>query len=317
MKEIDERMKFGSNKPKLLARGRWFVACGLLAVVLLFLSVRQWPADDADLRSSVVMVTGHVQFFLRSDSDTLVVAHQPVSQQGVWVERHWWWPSQGGRVLTSGVCSGLGAQADSLSSGDWAGWLKAVTEKLQADIERREAAQKELRYYLNCHGVQDEGYTRIAEFALQNDTLTDSLRREKKLYEAFGTPKNVQLMSRYELSLKWWDEEGTLQTAACEPISVAAVEQPWPMLVRTVLGKKPDGVYSVRHQLWGGAPEEVFTTTIIPSDSTLAHRVAVAQGGVTTDGKVALPSLFLPEGAAVFSKRGKFEGIVSQGKIIK
>ncbi len=319
MKEIDERMRSGNNKWKLLVRGRWFVAGGLLVLVLLLLSVRQWPADDGDLRSSVVMVTGRVQFSLCSDSDTLVVARRSVSQQGVWVERHWWWPSQGGRVITSRVGSGLVRQAenDSLGNGDWAAWLKTMTEKLQADIERREAAQKELHYYLSCHGVQDEGYTRIAEFAHQNDTLTDSLRNVKKLYEAFGAPKNVRLMSRYELSLMWWDEEGTLQTAACDPISVAAVDQPRTMLVRTVLGKKPDGIYSVRHQLWGDEPDEVFTTTIIPSDSTLAHRVAVAQGRVTTEGKVALPSLFLPEGSAVFSKKGKFEGIVSQGKIIK
>ncbi len=281
---------------------------------IVYLSVRQWPAGDANVRASAVAVSGRMEFCLATDTDTLVVEERPIDQQGVWVERHWWWPSCGGRVLTAQLTDSTAQYAEKATAGreDWTAWLQAVQSSLDSVAEQKAEERKELEYYLRCHGVQDEGYTRIAEYAHLTDSLVDSLKRMKARYAAFGLPKKARWVCRYNVAVTWWDKDGQRQTASCAPQVTAPATQPSTMILQTALRKRPKGVYGVRHQYWGkDNPEVVYTATIVPKDSTLPRHVLVAKGKRTKDGKLSVPKIFARQGAAMFSGNGKYLGIVN------
>ena len=82
-------------------RYRFFILpCLLLAFALAWLIVRAFPASENDIRRSSCYVNGRSELCLFAHGDTLVLASDSVHIQGVWINRHWWWPSCDGRVLT-------------------------------------------------------------------------------------------------------------------------------------------------------------------------------------------------------------------------
>ena len=82
-------------------RYRFFILpCLLLAFALAWLIVRAFPASENDIRRSSCYVNGRSELCLFAHGDTLVLASDSVQIQGVWINRHWWWPSCDGRVLT-------------------------------------------------------------------------------------------------------------------------------------------------------------------------------------------------------------------------
>ncbi len=281
---------------------------------IVYLSVRQRPASDADVRAAVVAVNGRMELCLATDTDTIVVETRAIDQQGVWVERHWWWPSQGGRVLTVQLTDTTAQYAEKATadSKDWTAWLQAVQSSLDNVAEQKAEERRELEYYLRSHGVQDEGYTRIAEYAYQTDSLVDSLKRMKARYAAFGLPGQARWVCRYGVAVTWWDEDGQRQTTPCAPLVTAPATQPATMILQTALHKRPKGAYGVRHQYWGkDNPDVVYTATVVPADSTLPRRVLVAKGKRTKDGKLSIPEIFARKGAAMFSGGGKFLGVIN------
>ncbi len=292
---------------------------GISIILIAFVVGRQWSASDADVRSSVVGITGAMELCLTTSTDTIVVERYAIAQQGVWAERHWWWPSCRGRVLTPQFTDYTlqHAENDGLTNEDWTAWLDVYAKSTDAAIAQKEIEQKEQAYYLRSHGVQDEGYTRIAEYAQQTNMQLDSLRQSKKQHQAFGTPKKARLMSRYKLNVNWWDEDGQRHTAPCRTLVTEPTTQPKTMMVQTVEGKKPSGVYSVRHQYWGDVrPKEVATANLVASDSALMHRVLVAKGKMATDSTLSLPTLFTSQGAAVFTTDGKFVGLATLRRLL-
>ena len=75
-------------------RYRFFIIpCLLLAFALAWLIVRAFPASENDIRRSSCYVNGRSELCLFAHGDTLVLASDSVHIQGVWINRHWWWPS--------------------------------------------------------------------------------------------------------------------------------------------------------------------------------------------------------------------------------
>lgn len=120
----------------------------LLAVGLMWLIVRSLPATEEDLRRSTCFVEGKSYLCLASGKDTVVLKADNIRQQGVWINRHWWWPSCDGRVLT--IDNGINPiHRNHLENPDTLKKLVAEgTDSLGRLLERKQVERKELIYYL-------------------------------------------------------------------------------------------------------------------------------------------------------------------------
>ena len=81
------------------------IATLLLLAGLAWLVLRAFPVSEVELRRSACLIDGRVCVCLVSGKDTVELMADSVHQEGVWINRHWWWPSCDGRVLTVGQTS--------------------------------------------------------------------------------------------------------------------------------------------------------------------------------------------------------------------
>lgn len=150
---------------------------------VVWLLVRAKPATEDDIRRSACYVEGTSSLCLVAGGDTVVLTADTLSQEGVWVNRHWWWPSCNGRVLTvltahTPLLHGLALRGAYLANDDSLRRYAAIgTDSLARLLDRKEIEGKELQYYLRSHGVIDEGYTQIAAYAAGQATETATLRQ--------------------------------------------------------------------------------------------------------------------------------------------
>lgn len=278
---------------------------------------RTLPATADDIRRSACLVNGSSQLCLISGRDTIVLHSDTVAQQGTWMNKHWWWPSCGGRVAT------IGQGIASLHHGSWndslplATQLAAFTDSIAQLLHRKSVEHKELEYYLRSHGVQDEGYTPIAQYAEQQIRETDSLRLFYNRLRKVSIDGHTRIARRYLLHVSWYDEDGTLQHEVCRPSIVPAAHRGEPIVVQTRNASKPWGVYAVRRMPWTTERQgRVITTCIAEHDSTRPYRALLVHGHSASGRTHDLNALFARDGSPLFNKYGRFVGIVSK-QIIK
>ncbi|MBM6994002.1 MAG: hypothetical protein I3J02_12210 [Prevotella sp.] len=295
-----------------------FILCLLGATLLLMLLSRLLPPTETEMRRSACMIEGHTQLCLIAGRDTIVLHSDSVNQQGVWINRHWWWPSCDGRVLT--VEQGCNAIHHSKTTEvkQLAHLLVTFTDSIGRLVNRKDVEKKELEYYLRSHGVQDEGYTRIAQYADLQTKETDSLKRIYDRLTAFKTKANLKLAQRYLLRVAWFNNDGQLEQAQCLPLVSEANHQGRPMIVHTLRSIKPWGAYAVRNLIWGGADhKEIVTVTLVPQDTITPHHALLATGLYIRGGKHNIPKLFARDGSPVFTRHGQFIGIISNQEVKK
>lgn len=287
-----------------------------MLVFLTMLAVRMMPPTTNEIRRSACMVAGRVQLCVVAGTDTLVLEEDSVDQQGVWINRRWWWPSCDGRVLTigKGRPETITGKADGLLKP--AALMDRYTDSLHARVARKEVEQKEMAYYLKTHGVQDVGYTRIAHYADLQAKETDSLKKAYAMIKSFKPRGKMKLIRRYQLRASWINSEGTLEQAACLPLTTDVHQKPMPIIVHTELNTKPWGAYAVRKHFWGGNGQgHIVTVTLVPHDTLAPQRALLTSGRCNPDGRHNVPSLFAKDGSPVFSKYGQFVGIISHNEV--
>lgn len=303
-----------ADRVQIFRRHKWSLLAFGLAFTLAAVSIAQTlPADADDIRRSACLVDGRAQLCLVGGGDTLVLHTDSVSQQGVWVNRHWWWPSCGGRVLTIGQGTAPTHHANWNDTTALAAQLRALADSLGRLLDRKTVERKELDYYLRSHGVQDEGYTKIAHYADQQDRETDSLSAVHRRLKAMGARRGARMVRRYMLRVSWFDSDGTPQHAACMPLITPMGRVGEPVEVQTDRALKPWGVYAVSRMPWT-APRrsEVVTACVAPADTTLPHRTLLVHGHRSAAGRHDLPALFAPDGSPVFNPYGRYVGLVHQ-----
>lgn len=299
----------------------------LMATAAVWLFIRVLPATEDDIRRSTCLVRGRSTLCLVDGRDTVLLRADSVSQQGVWINRHWWWPSCDGRVLTmyrDSIRAGepwLG-DADSLR-----GLVAVTTDSLCHLLSRKETERKELIYYLRSHGVIDEGYTQIAAYAQRQTRETDSLKRlvarlqqwsthtsaSKRSHksQASNLKSQIRLLRRLDCSVSWYDGNDSLETVACRPFFATIGSRP--IILRANRSIKPWGVYAVRNVMWGApAHKKIITVTMAPPSG----KVILATGNYDHLTGHDLPSLFAVDGSPVFTQHGRFIGIIS-GKEVR
>lgn len=291
--------------------------CLLLAFALAWLIVRAFPASENDIRRSSCYVNGRSELCLFAHDDTLVLASDSVHIQGVWINRHWWWPSCDGRVLTiaqgpTPLLHGHITHKDSIKQ-----FVEQQTDSIARLLERKLVEQKELAYYLRSHGVIDEGYTQIATYASMQSRETDSLQRVYNKLKAFRYTQDAKLFHKGSYDVSWYNANGELQQSGCEPIYTPLTQLRQPVILHTFRFIKPWGVYAVRNVPWGVSQhKKVLTVTLSATGSAENYRAVLTKGVYEKHGEHNLPQLFAVDGSAVFTLHGRFIGIVS-GKQVK
>lgn len=293
-------------------------ACAIGAAMLVMLTVRLMPPSESNIRRSACMVDGVAQLCVIAGQDTIVVHTDSVRQQGVWINRHWWWPSCDGRILTVAhpprtrlhIAGGRQVSATQL--------MTMVSDSLGRLVQRKEVERKELDYYLKSHGVQDEGYTRIARYAGMQRKEADSIKHIYHLLKAFMMHDSVKMAQRYVLRVTWYDNDNQPEHMKCIPWVAEMSHDDRPIIVHTLRSVKPWGVYAVRNLIWGGVGhKEIVTVTLAPEDSVVPHHAIITTGRTLRGHRHDIPSLFAIDGSPVFSKHGQFVGIISHQEIIK
>ena len=315
----------------------------LLAVIaVVFLAVRATPATESDIRSAACLIRGTDFLCLVSGKDTVTLRADSVNKEGVWINRHWWWPSCDGRVLTVNV-----PEAASFLPIDNADSLRHLVtvraDSLTALLHRKDIEHKELQYYMRSHGVIDEGYTQIATYAAAQAHETAELakihaRLRAMLQHDSVAHKPMHLIRRSVYTVTWYDGD-TVKSVACKPLITKLPRHGAPMIVHTRRLIKPWGVYAVRNVPWGAtAHKKVIVVKVISevqkSGSPEVQSNASGKKGQKGEGQKSgqstaksgttiltkgnywqghshdIPHLFAPDGAPVFTIHGRFLGVV-------
>lgn len=297
----------------------------MAAGAVAWLIVRASPATETDIRRSACLVEGRGSLCLVADGDTVVLRSDTVRQQGVWINRHWWWPSCDGRVLTMnrGV---VPVQVKGLSNPDSLRHLFAVgTDSLGRLLKRKDTERKELQYYLRSHGVIDEGYTQIAAYANAQAKETDSLSRLYTKLTEWGKKhdkkgKQWLLLRRYDCRVSWYGRNDSLRTVACLPVCTSLTNDGEPMIIHTLRSTKPWDAYAVRNVPWGAARHrKVVTVTLLAHEGHVAKgkQTILATGDYDRHRGHDLPRLFAADGSPVFTLHGRFIGIISGKEVVQ
>lgn len=282
----------------------------ILLPICIWLVVRTLPATEDDIRRSVCLVDGHSDLCVCSGKDTLVIHSTTVHQQGVWINKHWWWASCDGRVLTvqnDSLLSDFGRlTVDSLR-----GFIKAEIDSLTELADRKNTERDELEYYLRSHGVQDEGYMQIAAYAAKQTKEATAINEKLKKMQAFPTKGRLGVVRRGIYQVSWFDDKGK-HSVGCKPLLTKADRTGQPVILRSYRRQLPWGAYAVRHLPWPNpSHRSLLVCSIAPSDTVAFRRTLLAEGTLSAINKHNLPRLFALDGSAAFSLHGRFLGVVA------
>ena len=281
---------------------------------LAWLGTRALPANEDDMRRSVCLVDGQSNLGGVTGYDTITVATYSVHGQGTWINKHWCLPSCSGRVLTIQQGKGSTDQGPWLMPDSLPHLIAAKTDTLGALLHRKETERKELQYYLRCHGVQDEGYQRVAKYATKQNYETDSLAAIYKALKAHLAHKKTRLLRVGHYSVTWYDGDGRLQRTQCEPIVTPVGQLGKPVILRTADHSKPWATYAVRNTpLNFTLSKKIFTVKVNASGTT--SNVLIVEGTYSAGWRHNFPRLFAPDGSPVFSSHGKFLGVISNNQV--
>ena len=297
-------------------RRRWLCRLGAAAAVLAlgaggWLGVRMLPATEADMRSAACLVRGRQSLCLVAGGDTLPLQTDTVEQQGVWINRHWWWPSCDGRVLTVKPAHSPRTAASWRGAANLRRWVEARRDSMAALLGRKETERKELAYYLRSHGVRDEGYTRIAVYAAGQRRETDSLRNVCRRLARVDTRGRLRLVEHGDYTVTWFDGDGRPQQVSCHPAVTKVGRRGEALIIRTRRFMKPWGVYAVRNTPWlAPAHRRIIVVTVVPAGTRLPRHTLLTEGRLDR-GRHDLPRLFAADGSAAFTRHGRFIGVVA------
>lgn len=289
----------------------------LLIAGLVWLVLRAFPASETKVHRSACLVSGRVSVCLVSGKDTVELMADSVRQEGVWINRHWWWPSCDGRVLTVGPTS----KVDSID-------VASICDSISNLLQRKETERKELAYYLRSHGVMDEGYSQIAAYAARQGKMTDSLKLRLAVLQKTcaidstgrqtGKAKKIRFMLKSNYHVSWYDGNHELHSVACEPVASRLTNKATPLILHTLRSIKPWGVYAVRNVPWGAAKHrKIVTVKIIGTERKAPYHSIIITGNYWQGHEHDIPELFATDGAPVFTQHGRFIGIIHGKEVMQ
>lgn len=241
---------------------------------------------------------------------------------GVWVDRYPFLPSCPGLLLVAWGDSAGRARLSAAAAGPRSVVAEAIA-RLAADSLPRVRRLGELDYYMRVHNVNDDGYNVMAGRAAAEraakagaDSLLGLLRR------ASGARRlAVERVTAY--TLLYNDTAGNVCRKACTELTAGGRGEF--ALLQTADHEKPSGAVSVYLHQWF-TPEtgrgDSLTVAAMAGCASYGYSPAGARAALTrgtADGRGGhdVPPLLAPDGAAVFSRHGWFEGFSVGGRIVR
>lgn len=241
---------------------------------------------------------------------------------GIWVDKYPFFPSCPGLMLVPGGDSLRRVRFSEASKQPQLVVAKAVTG-LTADSLPRAGRIGELDYYMCVHNVNDDGYNVMAAFTAKEkaakteaDSLLLLLRRASR-----SRRLAVERVTSY--ALLYTDTAGRTVRKACREITKGGSGAF--ALLQTADGEKPRGAVSVYLHQWltpETASGDSLTVAAMVGCAACGYAPAGARPALTggkADGRGGhdVPPLLAPDGAAVFSRSGRFEGVSVGGRIVR
>ena len=290
-----------------IVRWRVYIVVILPLMLLFWLTCMALPATGNDMRKSVCMLDGTTTLCLSDGRHVVDLQEHSVHQQGVWINRHWWWPSCDGRVLTY---LSFPSSLFSKILPDTA--LKRQCDSLAVTLHRFTMVRKELEYYLRCHNVQDEGYNRIAAYSAWQKQQLDSLKRLSAATNKLGRRK-LTFLYKCRFKVSWYDDKGRLYHRNCRLLWLPSDSIGVPVIVHTDKAVIPWGCRAVKNVPWGvSRHKEVITVTLSPADNRRKDHTILTRGEYDRGQKIGVAHAFAQPGTAVFTLHGRFVGIVDK-----
>ena len=171
----------------------------IIAALAIWTIFRIWPDDNKSSLASVVKIdckrhyvlsdsNGHNLFFAFINADSLmegltwdkenIISHETESE-GFWINQNWFYPSCGGKII-SPVSDTTDIIMNHITP---INFVEKGIEHLKKENRNITQKQSELKYYLRVHGVQDEGYDMVAEYATKIRSYKDSINKEIAILE--------------------------------------------------------------------------------------------------------------------------------------
>lgn len=290
------------------------------------------PSAEALLRSAVIVeqstwqevtVDGKPQLYFSSalgDSVLLgVTANRDSATHrsraaGCWVNRWMLVPSCAGRIVT--VYRALPATPH---AGNDSTIVRLCRASIATQMKTLKAQKTELDYYLRVHGVQDNGYQRIASLATRIDAAYNDVARSGRTLDSLAANKRHRfaLKGMCEYAAVYRDTNG--KTAHSKLILVDHNAKTGTMLLQTADGKTPDEVTPLSHWTWSTSAARDIRAVGYPGlgepglECDTVTPIIVA--GRRTGSRHNLPSVLVSDGSPVFTAKGRFIGIVNGSKI--
>jgi hypothetical protein len=190
-------------------------------------------------------------------------------------------------------------------------------DSLNKVIHRRLIEEKEMAYYLRTHGVQDEGYGRIALFASSEKLKLDSLQRLSGALQQAVSSKRLSLEVQARCKVLWQSDSGQWQQTSLLPYIGSRFPSSPTFVLRTTNHLTPIGIRPVSRFPWTtGRGKKTLMVSLMQADTAGKYRPVIVENS-SMSSRYVFPELFRREGNAVFTSRGYFVGVINKSGVSK
>lgn len=314
----------------------------LVAVAFVIYGLTFLPATVGQMERSVALVESASYYELRSDgrvvlafrslsdsllpenlslkADSSVISRSYAS--GFWVNKYPFIASCGGRLVIANGDS-TAAKRAIMANRKLSAILKATTDSIAGLVEQLDRKAAETDYYMRVHNVNDDGYNVMAEYSASIKTQKDKAGKLLEVLEKLSAKKRLEVRLVTEYALIATDTAEITSRTVCN-VMTKRMASPF-ILLQTENGTMTDGARAVYLHRW-------LQPSLVPGDSivTAAYpgcrsykfnpetsRPAVFTGAMRGNMRHDVPPLLAPDGALVFTQRGRLAGISVGGKLAK
>ena len=316
---------------KKKARAAWITAVVALVVIVVAAVMSIHESADSVRRSAVMVecdewgevnINGKTVFYfpLTQTNGALMglTMHRDSAVHRYWTAGCWVneWP-----LLPS--CHGRVATVMHRRQGTLPKEMTDVGEQcrdyMNAELKTLRGQTAELKYYLRVHGVQDEGYQRIAAIAQRVEADYDECRKMKRLLDSVGTRARFSAVCRHSYTVAWRDTTGHVQRTPCRVAAADKAQRT--LLLQTTDGTTPSGVSTVALLPWnmqGGGEIRItgYGGLGVQGLECDTVTVSIVAGRISARNKHDIPDILASDGSATYTVRGLFVGLKSGDKII-
>lgn len=245
---------------------------------------------------------------------------------GCWMNKYSFIPSCHGRIL---IANPFIKKDDLLPTANKTiqGIIAKTITKNEKAVAYNRKREEELNYYLNTHNVKDEGYNTIASYAEENKKEKENLQNSITILKSLQQKGCVKIIRKSTYALLYATANNKTGRIFCTPLYDETTKAPKGVTVlqtqKEFMPKEANAIY--RFDFFNLSPERndsisiagIFGLTEKSTANAALQKPNIFKGKAVSPDKHDIPPLLAPEGAPIFSRRGYFIGINTQGGIAR